>query len=59
MAHEPGSDDSDKPQPQILFFSTGEVTPFGWTLHDPLEKDRWRLSANLLGELELKPEPPG
>jgi general secretion pathway protein H len=46
-----------KPRPQILFFATGEVTPFGWTLNDPGEKNQWRLSANALGMLELKPEP--
>ncbi len=47
----------DQPQPQILFFSTGEVTPFGWTVNDPVENDRWRISANLTGEFELKLEP--
>ena len=51
------TDDSGTPQPQIAFFSTGEVTPFDWTLEDPGENDGWRLSANPLGELELKPEP--
>ncbi len=48
---------SDRPQPQILLFSTGEVTPFGWTLGDPAFNDQWRLSANALGEFDLKPEP--
>jgi general secretion pathway protein H len=51
------SDVGDKPQPQILFFSTGEVTPFEWTLNDPVENGQWRLSANPLGDFELKPEP--
>jgi len=49
--------DSDKPQPQILFFATGEVTPFEWTLNDPADKDRWRLSANPLGVFDLELEP--
>jgi hypothetical protein len=49
--------DSDQPQPQIVFFSTGEVTPFGWTLQDPMESDQWRLTANPLGEFDLQLEP--
>jgi general secretion pathway protein H len=48
---------SDQPQPQIVFFSTGEVTPFGWTLQDPMESDQWRLTANPLGEFDLQLEP--
>ena len=52
-----GASDSDPPQPQILFFSTGEVTPFGWTLADPAENDRWRLTASPLGQFDLKAEP--
>ena len=47
----------DQPQPQILFFSTGEVTPFGWTVSDPVDDDQWRISANLTGEFELSLEP--
>jgi len=48
---------NDQPQPQILFFSTGEVTPFGWTLQDPAEEEQWRLSASLSGEFDLQLEP--
>lgn len=48
---------SDRPQPQIVFFSTGEVTPFGWTLRDPAEDDQWRLSASPVGEIDLQLEP--
>lgn len=47
----------DKPQPQILLFATGEVTPFEWTLKDPADTDQWRLSANPLGVFELNREP--
>jgi len=47
----------DQPQPQILFFSTGEVTPFGWTVKDPVANNQWRVSAHLTGEFELKLEP--
>lgn len=50
-------DDSDKPQPQILLFATGEVTPFEWTLNDPADNDQWRLSANPLGVFDLQLEP--
>jgi len=57
LANEEGPTGSDPPQPQILFFSTGEVTPFGWTLSDPAFNDQWRLSANAMGEFDLKPEP--
>jgi hypothetical protein len=57
LAYENELSDSDKPQPQILLFSTGEVTPFGWTLKDPAENDQWRLSANLLGIFDLELEP--
>jgi general secretion pathway protein H len=57
LANEEGPTGSDVPQPQILFFSTGEVTPFGWTLRDPALNNQWRLSANALGEFDLKPEP--
>jgi len=53
LAYQEESADSDLPQPQILFFSTGEVTPFGWALRDPAENDEWRLSASPLGEFEL------
>ena len=52
-----GASGSDRPQPQILFFSTGEVTPFGWTLADTADNDQWRLNASPLGEFDLKPEP--
>jgi general secretion pathway protein H len=57
LASENVSGDGDKPQPQILLFSTGEVTPFGWTLNDPAENDQWRLSATLLGVFDLELEP--
>jgi general secretion pathway protein H len=51
------ADDSDKPQPQILLFATGEVTPFGWTLKDPEDNKQWRLTANPLGVFDLEIEP--
>ncbi len=57
MAYENVADDNDKPQPQILLFATGEVTPFEWTLDDPAENDQWRLSANPLGVFDLELEP--
>lgn len=57
LAYENVLGDSDKPQPQILLFATGEVTPFGWTLNDPAENDQWRLSANPLGVFDLELEP--
>jgi general secretion pathway protein H len=53
--NEPG--DGDNPQPQIMLFATGEVTPFAWTLEDPAENNQWRLSANPLGVFDLKVEP--
>ena len=56
LAYENVLDDSDKPQPQILLFATGEVTPFGWTLNDPAENNQWRLSANPLGVFDLELE---
>jgi general secretion pathway protein H len=57
LANEDESADSEKPQPQILLFATGEVTPFEWTLKDPDENDQWRFSASPLGVYELKMEP--
>ena len=57
LENEAGPTGSDPPQPQILFFSTGEITPFGWTLRDPAANDQWRLSANALGQFDLQPEP--
>jgi len=51
------ADDSDRPQPQVLLLSTGETTPFGWTLKDPGENGQWRLSASPLGEFDLQMEP--
>ena len=57
LANETLPGDSDNPQPQILLFATGEVTPFGWTLEDPAENDQWLLSANPLGVFDLKMEP--
>jgi general secretion pathway protein H len=57
LENEAGPTGSDLPQPQILFFSTGEITPFGWTLRDPAANDQWRLSANALGQFDLQPEP--
>ena len=56
LANEESPTGSDLPQPQILFFSTGEVTPFEWTLRDPELNDQWRLSANALGQFDLQPE---
>jgi general secretion pathway protein H len=56
LAYENKLGDSDKPQPQILLFATGEVTPFEWTLEDPAENDQWRLSANPLGVFDLELE---
>jgi general secretion pathway protein H len=56
LVNENKSDDSDIPQPQILLFATGEVTPFGWTVKDPAENNQWRLSANPLGVFDLKME---
>ena len=50
-------EDSDKPQPQILLYATGEITPFEWTLSDAAENRQWRLSANPLGAFELALEP--
>jgi general secretion pathway protein H len=58
LANETEADVGDRPQPQILLFSTGEVTPFGWTLEDPAEPMQWRLAANPVGEFDLEPEPP-
>jgi len=57
IAYENVLDDGDKPQPQVLLFATGEVTPFGWTLNDPAENDQWRLSANPVGVFDLELEP--
>ena len=57
LAYENEPGDSDNPQPQILLFATGEVTPFGWTLNDPAENDQWRLSASPLGAFDLEMEP--
>lgn len=48
---------AEQPKPQILFFSTGEVTPFGWTLQDPAENKQWRMSASLSGQFDLQLEP--
>ncbi len=59
LADEKGASGSDRPQPQVLFFSTGEVTPFGWTVGDPAEDNEWRLSANPLGQFDLQREPAG
>ena len=57
LANDPGANVGERPQPQILLFSTGEVTPFGWTLQDPTANVQWRLAANPLGEFDLEPEP--
>lgn len=46
-------DDSSNPQPQIVLFATGEMTPFEWTLTDPAENVQWRLTANPLGAFDL------
>jgi len=56
LENENESGDSGNPQPQILLFATGEVTPFGWTLNDPAENNLWRLSANPLGVFDLEME---
>jgi len=53
LAYQDDYREGDPPQPQILFFSTGEVTPFGWALRDPAETDEWRLSATPLGQFDL------
>jgi len=56
LAYKDFQDDSDKAQPQILLYATGETTPFEWTLNDPAENSQWRLSANPLGLFELELE---
>jgi general secretion pathway protein H len=58
VAYEDEADDSDPPRPQVLFFPTGEITPFGWTLEDPVERDQWRLTADALGDFDLARETP-
>jgi len=55
-ATETEADESDRPQPQVLLLSTGETTPFGWTLRDPGEEGQWRLTASPLGEFDLQME---
>ena len=57
LAYKDLRDDSDKPQPQILLYATGEITPFEWTLSDAAENKQWRLSGNPLGAFELALEP--
>jgi len=57
LAYKDALDDSDKAQPQILLYATGEITPFEWTLNDPAENNQWRLSANPLGVFDLELEP--
>jgi general secretion pathway protein H len=57
LAYKDLLDESDKPQPQILLYATGEITPFEWTLSDAAENKQWRLSANPLGAFELALEP--
>lgn len=52
-----GASGSDLLQPQIVFFSTGEVTPFGWTLEDSADNDQWRLTASPLGQFDLQAKP--
>jgi len=59
LAYEDIRDDSDKLQPQILLFATGEITPFDWTLKDAADTRQWRLSANPLGLFQLETEPSG
>jgi len=56
QAYKNAPDDSDKPQPQILLFATGEMTPFEWTLGDRADDKQWRLSANPLGVFDLQLE---
>lgn len=58
LASETAAAGGDQPQPQIVFFSTGEVTPFGWTLQDSGEINQWRLSASPVGEFDLTLETP-
>lgn len=52
------ANDRGKPQPQILLFATGEVTPFEWTLKDLAGINEWRLAANPIGVFDLQLEPP-
>lgn len=57
LAYRGESAEGDLPQPQILLFSTGEVTPFGWALRDPAGNEEWRLSAGPLGGFDLSMVP--
>lgn len=56
LENEYGTDQDEDPQPQILIFATGEVTPFEWTMESVAQNDQWWLTANPLGEFELRRE---
>lgn len=47
------NDFADEP-PQVMFFSSGQSTPFELEILDTRDDQRWQLSADLLGRVERK-----
>lgn len=55
-AADDADEDDDQPEPQILMFSSGQMTPFTLTLESGDTEQRWHLEADLLGRIEVKVE---
>lgn len=47
-------DDDDQPEPQVLMFSSGQMTPFTLLLEDRDIDAEWRIEADLLGRVTVE-----
>ncbi|MFL0795876.1 MAG: prepilin-type N-terminal cleavage/methylation domain-containing protein [Cellvibrionaceae bacterium] len=49
-------DEDENPKPHLLFFATGEITPFQWRVEKDQfnETDPWEVTGTILGQFELK-----
>lgn len=58
-SEESSQEDKAKPQPQIIFFSTGEATPFQLRLHAERGVGTFLLEGQANGKLKFTAEAPG
>ncbi len=49
----PAEPEQEAPQPQILFLSSGQVTPFELTLRNPNVGGYFRLTGTITGEIRM------
>lgn len=46
--------DIEQPEPQVLMFSSGQVTPFSLLLESETAEQAWRIETDLLGRVKVE-----